>query len=72
MAEDTIKLDPIVVKPYDIDGALNEGYTYKDIASHLSEKYKNPITGKSYDLDAAINEGYNYQEISEHLSFYII
>lgn len=68
MAEDTIKLDPIVVKPYDIDGALNEGYTYKDIASHLSEKYKNPITGKSYDLDAAINEGYNYQEISEHLS----
>ena len=61
MAEPVIKLDPIAIKPYDVNAALNEGYTYKDIASHLSEK-------NSYDLDGAIKEGYNYQEISEHLS----
>lgn len=61
MAEPIIELDPIVVKPYDVNGALSEGYTYKDIASHLSEK-------NNYNLDGAIKEGYNYQEISEHLA----
>ena len=61
MAEPAIKLDPIVVKPYDVNAALDEGYTYKDIATHLSEK-------NNYNLDGAIKEGYNYQEISKHLS----
>jgi len=53
MAEPKIK--------YDINGALDDGYTYKDIASHLSEK-------NNYNLDEAIKDGYNYQEISEHLA----
>lgn len=46
--------------PFNLQGALDEGYTYSDIASHLANK-------NSFDLSGAQNEGYTDEEIVTYL-----
>lgn len=46
--------------PFDVEGALKEGYSYSDIASHLSNQSK-------FNLDGARNEGYSDEDIVNHL-----
>jgi len=46
--------------PFNLQGALDEGYTYSDIASHLATK-------NSFDLTGAQNEGYTDEEIVTYL-----
>jgi hypothetical protein len=46
---------------FDISGALQEGYSYSDIANHLAEKNK-------FDVAGARNEGYTDEQIVQHLT----
>ena len=46
---------------FDVKGALAEGYSYSDIAQHLSQK-------NSFDLEGARQEGYNDEQIVQHLT----
>jgi len=46
---------------FDTAGALREGYTYDEIASHLSQQ-------AGFNLEGALKEGYSAQEIVEHLT----
>lgn len=46
---------------FDTEGALKEGYTYDEIASHLSQQ-------AGFNLEGALKEGYSAQEIVEHLT----
>lgn len=46
---------------FDISGALQEGYSYSDIANHLAEKNK-------FDAAGARNEGYTDEQIVQHLT----
>lgn len=46
---------------FDTEGALKEGYTYDQIAEHLSQR-------AGFNLEGALKEGYSAQEIVEHLT----
>lgn len=46
---------------FDTAGALKEGYTYDEIAAHLSQQ-------AGFNLEGALKEGYSAQEIVEHLT----
>lgn len=47
--------------PFDVEGALSEGYTLPEIASHLA-------ASKKFDLTSARKEGYSDEEIIGHLN----
>ena len=44
---------------FDIAGALQEGYSYADIANHLAQK-------NNFDIAGARNEGYTDEQIVQH------
>lgn len=46
---------------FDLEGALKEGYSYSEIADHLSSQ-------SDFDLDGARKEGYSDEDIVNHLS----
>ena len=46
---------------FDIAGALQEGYSYSDIADHLAQK-------NNFDVAGARNEGYTDEQIVQHLT----
>lgn len=46
---------------FDIAGALQEGYSYADIANHLAQK-------NNFDIAGARNEGYTDEQIVQHLT----
>jgi predicted GNAT family acetyltransferase/co-chaperonin GroES (HSP10) len=46
---------------FDYEGAIKEGYTDSDIATHLAGK-------SGFDLPGALKEGYSYGDIAAHLS----
>ena len=46
---------------FDIAGALQEGYSYADIADHLAQK-------NNFDIAGARNEGYTDEQIVQHLT----
>lgn len=48
--------------PFDVQGAIEEGYTPAEIAEHLA------TSKTSFDLAGARNEGYSDDEIIEHLN----
>lgn len=47
--------------PFDLAGALKEGYSYSEIADHLSQ-------GRNFDTAGARKEGYTDEEIARHLT----
>lgn len=47
--------------PFDVQGALKEGYTYDDIANYLSSKV-------GFDLQGALKEGHSAEEIVSYLT----
>ena len=54
-------------KPYDIQGARKEGYSDKDLAPHLMERFKK-LKGREFDYQGAVEDQYTPAQINDYLA----